>query len=298
MIDMTRRTAIFGVTLLLPQTALAQAGDAPWRKFKDLEAASFSRIGVAAIDTGSGTPLFWRESERFIMCSTFKLALVAAVLARADTGKEDLSRVVYYDRSDLLEGSPVTTRNVAAGMRIDGLCEAAIIYSDNTAANLLLASIGGPPGLTSWLRQLGDETTRLDRIEPALNVPDGDKDTTTPAAMLGTVKTILLGNGVSAASRKLLSGWLAANTTGGAMLRAGLPPGWAVGNKTGHWTSQDKSDGAANDLAVATPPGRKPILIVCYTMGGKGDDAARQAVLAQIGHIAADMFATPGQRPA
>ncbi len=155
-------------------------------------------------------------------------------------------------------------------MTVAALCEAAIHYSDNTAANLLLAGIGGPQSLTQWLRSLGDETTRLDRIEPALNVADGDKDTTTPSAMLGTLKNILLGNGLSPASQQKLLGWLAASTTGNAMLRAGLPQGWAVGDKTGRWSSADKNSGATNDLAIVTPPGRKPILIACYTRGGNG----------------------------
>lgn len=278
--------------------ALAQGVPAPWRRLKELENGTGARIGLAAIDTGSSTPLFWRESERFIMCSTFKLSLAAAVLARADAGKEDLGRIVRYDRNDLLDVSPAATRNLATGMSIAALCQAAILYSDNTAANLLLASLGGPAGLTSWLRGLGDETTRLDRIEPALNMPDGDKDTTTPAAMLGTLNIILLGSALSAASRQRLSGWLAASTTGDAMLRAGLPASWAVGDKTGRWSSKDPRRGATNDLAIVTPPGRRPILIVCYTTGGTGDDLARQAVLAQVGRIAGEAFASPEQHPA
>jgi beta-lactamase class A len=278
-----------GGVLLLPRPVLAEAGDAPWRKLKELEASRGARIGVAAIDTGNGLPLFWRENERFVMCSTFKLPLVAAVLARADGGKEDLARVIRYSKEDLLDVSPETTRNIATGMRVDALCEAAIRYSDNTAANLLLASLGGPEGLTKWLRGLDDETTRLDRNEPSLNGPDGEKDTTTPAAMLGTLKAILLGNVLSHSSQARLQFLLQVNTTGTAMLRAGLPVDWTIGDKTGHWIG--KGNEAVNDLAIATPPGRKPLLIVAYTRGGTGTDEDRVATLAQIGRIAADAFA-------
>jgi len=277
------RRAVLGALSLLPLPALAQAPAAPWRKLKDMEAATGARIGVAAIDTGSGDAIFWREAERFNLCSTVKLLLVANVLARADGGKEDLARRISYTSADLLAVSPITTANVAKGLTVAELCEAAIRYSDNTAANLLFASVGGPQAVTGWLRGLGDEVTRIERIEPALNMPDGDKDTSTPSAMLGTLKTIVLGNALSPASRARLIGWLEANTTGDAMLRAGLPSGWTVGDKTGRWMGQGSV--AANDIAIVTPPGRKPILIAAFTRNG-GD-----ALLADIGRVAGDAFA-------
>ena len=109
--------------------------------------------------------------------------------------------------------------------------------------------------------------------------------------MLGNLKTVLLGNGVSQASRARLMGWLALSTTGAASLRAGVPGDWAVGDKTGRMDSSDPTKGATNDIAIITPPGRKPILVAAYTMGGRGDAAARQAVLADIGRIVAARFA-------
>jgi beta-lactamase class A len=196
---------------------------------------------------------------------------------------------------DLLEVSPVTTRNIASGMTVEALCAAAVIYSDNTAANLLFGVVGGPAGLTAFWRSIGDDTSRLDRSEPALNVPDGDKDTTTPIAMLGNLKTILLGDALSPASRSKLLDWMAASTTGSLMLRAGLPRTWQVGDKTGRYANGAYN--AAIDLAIATPPAspggnaRKPILITAFTMNGRGDDAAHQALLAEIGRIVAGGFA-------
>lgn len=288
----TRRGAMGGALLLMPAPAFAQKLYAePSLALKALEARTGSRIGVAALDAASGKLVSWREGERFIMCSTFKFSLAAAVLSRADAGKEDLGRLVRYSQDDLLLTSPVTSRNVASGMRIMDLCQAIILYSDNTAANLLLAAIGGPQALTRWWRQIGDDVTRLDRREPDLNVPDGDKDTTTPAAMLGDLKAVLMDKVLSDASRARLLGWLAASTTGTRMLRAGVPKDWAVGDKTGRWTGNDPHQGATNDIAILTPPGRRPILVAAYTMGGKGDDQGRQSVLADIGRIVADHFA-------
>lgn len=291
---LARRHMMFGAAaaMVLPSGARAQALYAePALALKELEARSGARIGVAALDTGSGKLVCWREGERFIMCSTFKFSLAAALLSRAEDDQEDLHRVIHYGQSDLLDVSPVTSRNLETGMRVVDLCEAIILYSDNTAANLLLTELGGPDALTQWWRWIGDRVTRLDRHEPALNVPDGDKDTTTPAAMLGNLKSVLLGNDVSEPTRARLMGWLIASTTGAAMLRAGVPSGWTVGDKTGRWSSSDPSQGATNDIAIITPPGRKPILVAAYTTGGRGDDAGRQSVLADIGRIVAARFA-------
>jgi beta-lactamase class A len=287
-IAVSRRLVLAGSALLLPLcTAAPAAADA----VRALEKSSGARIGLAVLDTASGHGLFNRENERFQMCSSFKLSLAAALLARADKGSEHLDRLVRYAKP-VLGVSPATTRHWPAGMTVAQLCEAICIYSDNTAANVLLAEIGGPPALTAFWRGLGDSTTRLDRIEPALNVPDGGKDTTTPAAMLGDLKALLLGDALSAASRTQLLAWMHANTTGAQMLRAGLPSDWRVGDKTGHWMSRTDLDAAAvNDLAILTPPGRAPILAVVLTRGGSTDDDARVRVLADIGRILATAFA-------
>jgi len=199
-------------------------------------------------------------------------------------------QLVTYDKPTL-GVSPATTKNWPHGMSVAALCEAAVIYSDNTAANVLLEQIGGPAALTQFWRSLGDQTSRLDDIEPKLNLPDGERNTTTPTAMLGNLKEMLLGNALSAASRARLLGWMHANTTGAKTLRAGLPAGWQVGDKTGHWIGSDPKGWAVNDFAIITPPARKPILAIALTQGGSPDDEQRVAVLAEIGRILADAFA-------
>ena len=287
--NISRRAALGGAALLVPGVACA-AAEPPWRALEALEKQSGARIGVMAIDTGNGDALFYRENERFLMCSSFKLSLAAAVLARADAGQEKLDRVIAYAKSDLLDASPATTRNLGGGMRVDALCEAAVIYSDNTAANLLLTTIGGPVSLTKFWRSLGDQTSRLDRNEPALNLADGDKDTTTPVAMAGNLKAILLGDVLAPASRQRLNGWLLASTTGQARLRAGLPGDWAIGDKTGTGTD------TLVDLAIATPPTRKPILVAAYVNGGNGTTAEREKIFVQIAGIVTGTV-TPVSRP-
>jgi beta-lactamase class A len=267
--------------------AMAQTAVSP---FAELEKQSGARIGMAALDTGGGKKLAWRADERFVMCSTFKLSLAALVLQRTDLGHETLDRVIHYP-PPTLGVSPATTKNQATGMSVASLCEAAVIYSDNTAANLLLETVGGPQALTQFWRSLGDQYSRLDDVEPKLNIPDGARNTATPAAMLGNLHKMLMEDALSPASRARLLQWMHGNTTGGAMLRAGLPADWQIGDKTGRWNGSTKERCATNDLAIVTPPGGKPILIVCYTQGGPDDGDARPAIVASVGKIIAAAFA-------
>jgi beta-lactamase class A len=271
----SRRAVMAGTALLLPR--LAEAANAP---LTALERQSGAQIGVAALDTGSGKRFAWRASERFVMCSSFKLSLAALVLTRADAGHENLARVIHYP-PPVLGVSPATTKHQATGMSVADLCEAAIIYSDNTAANLLLEAVGGPAAVTGFWRGLGDPVSRLDDNEPALNAPDPVRNTATPAAMLGNLNKMLLGNALSPASRTQLLRWMHDNTTGATTLKAGLPAEWTIGDKTG----RNPGPGFINDLAIITPPGRKPILAVVYSR--KSSDA----VLASVGRLVAKRFA-------
>jgi len=258
-------------------------------KVAALERRLGGRLGVAARDTGSGRQLTHRGDERFAMCSTFKFLATAAVLARVDGGGERLDRRVPYGQADLLEYAPITRQHVGeGGMTMQALLEAAIEYSDNTAANLLLTAIGGPAGLTKYVRGLGDAVTRLDRTEPTLNtnIKGDPRDTTTPAAMLADLQTVLVGTtALSDPSRRHLTDWLVANTTGNERLRAGLPAGWRVGDKTGTGVN-----GATNDIAIAWPPGKPPVLIAAYFSESRAPDADRSRALADVARIAADAF--------
>lgn len=249
-----------------------------------LEEKIGGRVGVMAIDTGDDREIWYRADERFAMCSTFKWALAACVLAEVDRGEIGLDEALAYSEADLLDYAPVAREHVAKGaLPVATLCSAAVSLSDNTAANLLLARIGGPEALTAFLRRCGDEVTRLDRTEPELNtnIPGDRRDTTTPRAMAKTMRTLLLGEVLAKESRKRLHQWLKDAKTGLARLRAGLPPDWVVGDKTGTGVN-----GAANDVAIAWPPGRPPILIAAYLSDSSAPpdvlNAAHEAIAATV----------------
>ncbi|GCA48915.1 beta-lactamase precursor [Sinorhizobium sp. KGO-5] len=293
-LHITRRAMLAASAMLYPAFVLGTPANAAGgaeedvtERLRRLEERTGGRLGVAVLDTETNISFGHREAERFAMCSTFKALAAACALARVDRGEEKLERRITFGKEVLLPHSPVTEKHVGGnGMTVAELCEAAITISDNAAGNLLLESFGGPEGLTSWLRSIGDETTRLDRTEPELNeARKGDpRDTTTPAAMLDTLGKLVLGPVLSQEGRQQLIDWLVANKTGDARLRAGLPKDWRIGDKTG--TSMT---GAVSDIAVAWPQGRGPILICVYMGEAEAPLDDLNPVFADIGSIVADM---------
>ncbi|MGC4064456.1 MAG: class A beta-lactamase [Polyangiaceae bacterium] len=254
-----------------------------------LEAQVGGRLGVFALDTRSGRQLAFRADERFAMCSTFKWVLAAAVLAQVDRGQLRLDERVPYGPTDLLEYAPVTRKHVTEGaMTVEALAEAAVVLSDNTAANLLLAKTEGPAGLTQFIRANGDTVTRLDRKEPALNdvAPGDPRDTTSPRAMVALLRRVLCeGDTLSVASRDRLYGWMRACETGKRRIRAGLPTDWQIGDKTGSGPQN-----ALNDVAIAVPRDGAPILIAVYTFGSTSQPGAIERIHADVARKVARMF--------
>jgi beta-lactamase class A len=288
----TRRNFVAGAGALagwaLVHGGTARAAGLPDTLAADLariELESGGRLGVAVLDTGSGTKAEHRGNERFPICSTFKLVGSAAVLKRVDQGQERLDRRITFAASDIVVNSPVTKERVGGnGMTLAEICEAAMTMSDNTAGNLILAALGGPAGFTAYARSLGDSVSRLDRIEPELNeaLPGDPRDTTTPLAMLGNVQKLVLGNALSATSKEQLTKWMLGNKTGDTRLRAQLPAGWRTGDKTG---AGDR--GTNNDVGVLWPPEAKPIVVTAYLTGTSAPADKRNATLAAVGRAIA-----------
>ncbi|MFE4974999.1 class A beta-lactamase [Kitasatospora sp. NPDC056651] len=268
-----------------PDDRAAEAGRHP--ALAALEREHSARLGVYARNLSTGRTVRYRADERFPICSVFKTVAVAAVLRDLDRDGGFLARRIRYTATDLERagGAPVTglPGNLANGMTVAELCAAAVEYSDNTAANLLLRELGGPPAVTRFARSIGDRVTRLDRWEPELNSaePDRATDTTTPSAIGATYRRLALGDALPPRKRELLTTWLRGNTTGVHRFREGLPPDWALGDKTG-----TGSYGTSNDVGIAwTPRGVPVVLAVLSTKpadpGAPKDDllVARTAAL-------------------
>lgn len=288
-----RRTLLLAAAtapLVLSVNACAsrQAADvSPATSFDALERAAGGRLGVCAIDTANGRRAQHRADERFTFCSTFKAMLAAAVLARSVERPALLQQRVTYRQDDLVRYSPVTERHVGTGMTVAGLCAAAVQYSDNSAANLLLKLIGGPSAVTAYARAIGDDTFRLDRWETELNtaLPGDLRDTTTPAAMAASLRVLALGEALPAAQRAQWIEWLRGNKVGDKRIRAGVPAGWRVGDKTG-----TGDYGTTNDVGVVWPPSRAPIVLAVYYTQTRADAQAKDDVIEAAARIAVSAF--------
>jgi len=276
----SRRDFVIGSALLFsPAFAHAEAYD----RIGEIEKTLGGRIGVSTLNTANGDRIRHRGDERFAMCSTFKAALVAAVLARCDRDDLALNQQIKFGESDLLVNSPRTAAHLREGtLSLEMLCAAAVEVSDNTAANLLLSLIGGPAQVTAFFRSLGDNVSRLDRTELDLNsnLPGDPRDTTTPDAMASNLKSLLVDEKVlSAASRNRLTNWMLNEQNGRNRIRSGLPADWRVANKPG--SSADR-DGATNDIAAAWPPGRAPIVISTYVDARQTTPERRTMAIAEV----------------
>ena len=247
-----------------------------------LETDTGGRLGVMALDTASGRQVAHRAQERFALCSTFKVLAAAAVLR---DGTASLGQRVRYRREDLVTYSPVTGKHVTEGMTVGELCAAALQYSDNTAGNLLIDRLGGPAAVTAYARSIGDASFRLDRRETELNtaIPGDPRDTGTPGSMARNLQRLLLGDALPPAGRAQLEAWMRGNTTGATRIRAGVPGGWAVADKTGAGDY-----GVVNDIGIAWPPDRAPIVLAIYFTQERKDAPMRSEVVAAAARIAVD----------
>ncbi|MFC0097757.1 class A beta-lactamase [Micromonospora marina] len=259
-------------------SAAAATSSAPDRgqAFRLLEEKFDARLGVYAIDTGTGRTVAYRPDERFAYASTYKALAAAEILD--ETTDTELDRVVRYSADDLVTYSPITEQHVATGMTLRAITDAAVRYSDNTAANLMLRHLGGPQRFERELRGIGDKVTDPERYETELNEarPGDRRDTSTPRALAGSLRAYTVGDALEPPDRATLNDWLRRNTTGGALIRAGVPDGWVVGDKTG-----SGGYGTRNDIAVIWPPDRAPIVLAVLSSRDEKDADYDDALIAE-----------------
>ncbi|WP_199776206.1 MULTISPECIES: class A beta-lactamase [Chromobacteriaceae] len=276
---------IIGAACVLPFWAVSAAhafdADGLKKAVQAEEKTLRARIGVAALDGGGGEAWSYRGDERFPINSTFKAFACAALLAKVDRKEAALEQTASIDQSMLAGWSPITEKRLAPQrMTLDEVCQAAVSYSDNTAANVVLEAIGSPAGFTAFMRRIGDEQTRLDRTEPDLNegTPGDPRDTTTPNAVVASLRKVMLGDALSAASREKLGRWMREDRVADELLRSSLPAGWEIADKTGAG-----GYGSRNIIAVIWPPGRAPWLLGVYVTQTEASMPMRNQAIARIG---------------
>ena len=245
-------------------------------EFTQLESKFDARLGVYAYDTETEKSVVYREDEKFAFASTYKALAAGAMLQQKSIN--ELDEIITYTKDELVTYSPVTEKHVDTGMSLKDIAEAAIRYSDNTAGNLLFNEIGGPVGFETALREIGDMITESDRFEPDLNftAPGNSRDTSTPRALAQSLQTFVVSDILPSEKRALMTDWLVGNTTGDTLIRAGVPEGWVVGDKSGA-----ASYGTRNDIAIVWPPERDPIVIAILSDRSSEDATYDDTLIAE-----------------
>lgn len=261
------------------------AGDAIEDAIRAAEARLDARVGAAILDTGSGRSWDHRPDERFPMASTSKVLACAALLK---SGPKLMERQATILESELQSYSPITKTLVGQQVSASDLCAITMRTSDNTAVNKVLEILGGPEAVTSFVRNMGDRVTRLDRNEPSLNEgrPGDPRDTTTPRAMADTLRELVLGSALDAQARDQLTEWLRNNEVGGPLLRAGIPADWGIADRTGAG-----GFGTRGVVAIMWPPGHAPVVAAIYVTETEAPMEERNAAISDIGKAIASEFA-------
>jgi beta-lactamase class A len=113
-------------------------------------------VALAAMNLTTGEEI-GRNAERSMpTASVFKLPLLAEVFRQAEAGAIDLDERVTLRAEDVVMGSGIL-RDFGPGLRpaLRDLAMMMIIVSDNSATNLLLDRVGGPPRVNATMRELG-----------------------------------------------------------------------------------------------------------------------------------------------
>ena len=256
-------------------------------KLENLEKKFDGRIGVYAINTNNNQIIAYHADERFPIQSTLKLIGVSALLKQSNKDKELLQEKIYYTKKDLIFWHPVTGKYVATGMTLEALSKAAMSYSDNTAMNLIMKKLGGPKFITDFAYSIGNKTFNIEHYEGDLNSNPKDKqDTSTPKDMAISLQELTLGDMLAQPQRTQLVTWMRNNTTGYKRIRAGVPIGWVVADKTG-----SGNYGIANDIGIMWSPVCKPIVLAIYTVQNKQNAKNRDDIVASATNIVMDEFA-------
>ncbi|MCT2559262.1 class A beta-lactamase [Tsuneonella sp. YG55] len=256
-------------------------------KLRLIEAGLGGALGVMVLDPAQNASLGHRQDERFAMASSFKTTLAALVLWLDQQGRLAIDETVRWSEADLLSYAPFARERLATGASLRDLARAAQTASDNTAANLLLARVGGPEAVTAFWRALGDGTSRLERIEPQLNfVPDGTlADTTTPAAMARTIHRLVADGPLDPARRAILRQWMRETTTGLQKVRAGVPDAWEAGDKTGNSGDWPGMGHTRADIGYVVAPTGDIASFAVYHRSWQGSAVAADGVDAAFAEI-------------
>lgn len=250
------------------------------KKIEKIEKKLGATIGVSVYERDTKNTWSYKGNEHFPLMSTFKTFACAALLSDVDAGKVKLGKPVEIKQDMLVTYSPVTEKYVGKEFTLRDACVAAMTMSDNTAANIVLDNIGGPKGLTRFMLRIGDNHTRLDRMEPTLNeaVPGDMRDTTTPDAITLSLNKILFEDVLTEHSKKQLKQWMMDNKVSDGLVRSVLPEGWKIADRSGAG-----GFGSRGITAVIWSETRPPVILSIYLSQTDASFDSRNQAIAEIG---------------
>ena len=256
--------------------------------------AENGRIGVAAIDLGSGRNIAVLGDQPFPLASTSKIAIAATFLQGVDDGRYRLSDLypLMVPVASAKLSSAVAPVRPGGMVSAHGLIELALTRSDNQATDALLAAVGGPQAVNRWMRMAGLTGVRIDRDIATLVRDDGIfdpattvdlRDSTTPQAMVRLLSGLHRGEWLSASSRAVIFGAMERCVTGKRRIAGLLPEGARVAHKTGTLSN------TASDVGIITTPDGRTIAVAIYVTG-QGGKQGRDARIASIARTIYDGY--------
>ncbi len=319
-------------TLFLAAPALAAPAPSLQKKLESIARGVPGTLGVAVLDLDRGTREAIRGDEPAPMASVFKLPLAVAVLRRTQEQGIALSTPVQVRWEERDPGwSPLAERVPPGGLllSLEALLVSMVSESDNTAADVLLRWMDGPPEVTRILGRLGVGGIRIARSERELaydlwglqptRAPESleallarmerapkeqrlealkrfskdPRDRATPSALVDLLSALQAGRLLDPGHTAKLLELLRATRTGADQLRAGLPPEVVLAHKTGQISGVGGTVLVLNDVGIATGNGRRLAIAVLLTDVDAPLDRC-QAIIAEVGRtVWSELGATP-----
>ncbi|MEB7783467.1 BlaZ-like penicillin-hydrolyzing class A beta-lactamase [Mammaliicoccus sciuri] len=261
--------------------------DATTQDLKKVEDKYDANIGVYALNTATDEEITFNEDKRFAYASTFKAVSSAMLLEK--TPYNELNKKVHVSKEDIVPYSPVLEKFINKDITIKKLIEATMLYSDNTANNMIIEELGGYKEVNKRLKSLDDKTTKPSRMEPELNNydPKNNRDTSTPQAFGKTLNKLINDGRLSKENKAFLIDLMINNKSGDTLIKKGEPKNFKVADKSG----QAITYASRNDVALVYPKGEsKPIVLVIFTNKEGKTDKPNDKVVSETAKVVLEKF--------
>jgi beta-lactamase class A len=265
-------------------------------QFAALAPDAQGRVGVSAMLIETGESFQFQGSDRYPMQSVYKFPIAMAVLREVDRGALRLDQKISVAKNELVPRglhSPIRDEHPeGTSLTVRELLRFAVSESDGTASDVLLRLAGGGAKVTEYLRGLGVRGVIVETTEMAMSRGEmvQYRNWAQPVEMVGLLKTMQEGKGLSASSRDVLLDFMIHGPTGAKRLKGLLPAGTVVAHKTGTSGTSQGSTCATNDVGILTLPDGRHVAIAVFVSDSRASEAVREGVIAKMAGAAWDYW--------